>query len=461
MDWTSTGTTTGVTRTGLSLTDGTAYFFSVRAMNGAGAWGTSGNSDGITADASAPSTPVVTDDGAYTSSSTSLHATWTASSDPHSGIQEYQYAIGTSVGGNNIVDWTTTGMSTAVTKTGLSLVDGTTYYFSVKSRNGCRCRGTAGNSDGITMASDPPSTPVVTDDGDYTLPDMLHATWVVANPHGAIMEYQLSIGTSVGGTDILGWTSAGTATDVTRTLLSLEEGNTYYMNVKARNAAGLWSAVGSSNGIVVPPAFASILDAKSVPNGQGMRLSGKVVTAGTASLPDLPGPAYFYIQESSGIIGIKVVNSTTIATGSIVDIAGVIEAPDGERQITASVTRVVGPSGTVPGAINMADKAIGGAALNLYTPGVYMDSGPHNVGSIIKSWGKVTYAGGVGVDYFYLNGGCFLRDGSGHVGIKIYCGTLTKPAVGSSVLVTGISSCEPFSSNLVRRVLATEIIEYP
>ncbi len=250
VDWTSTGTTAGVTRTGLSLIDGTAYYFSVRARNGAGTWATAGNSNGITADVSAPPTPVVTDDGSYTTSSTSLHAAWTAA-DPQSGIQEYQYAIGTSIGGNNIVDWTSTGTTASVTRTGLALIDGTAYFFSVRARNGAGTLSTAGNSDGIVADTTPPTRPVVVDDGDYMNHTTLHATWTSGDPHSGIQEYQYALGTTLGGNNVLDWTSTGTTAAVSKTGLSLTDGLTYYFMVRARNGAGDWSLAGNSNGIIV------------------------------------------------------------------------------------------------------------------------------------------------------------------------------------------------------------------
>jgi hypothetical protein len=105
-------------------------------------------------DSTPPTTPIVTDDGKYTSSTTWLHATW-SSSDPESGITEYQYAIGTSSGGTDVVDWTSVGTATGVTKTGLSLTQGTTYYFAVKAKNGQGLWSEVGTSDGITVIDDP------------------------------------------------------------------------------------------------------------------------------------------------------------------------------------------------------------------------------------------------------------------------------------------------------------------
>jgi len=105
------------------------------------------------ADTTPPTTPVVTDDGKYTSSTTWLHAAW-SSSDPETGIVEYQYAIGTSSGGTDVVGWAI-DTATEVTKTGLSLTWGITYYFAVKARNGQGLWSEVGISNGITAIDNP------------------------------------------------------------------------------------------------------------------------------------------------------------------------------------------------------------------------------------------------------------------------------------------------------------------
>jgi uncharacterized membrane protein len=113
-------------------------------------------------DVTPPTTPVVTDDGSTTTNTSQLHATW-SSSDPESGISEYQYAIGTTSGGIDIVAWTSAGTNTQVTKTGLSLTVGTTYYFSVQARNGAGLWSGVGVSDGIKVIGTvtPPTAVVI------------------------------------------------------------------------------------------------------------------------------------------------------------------------------------------------------------------------------------------------------------------------------------------------------------
>ena len=156
---------TTVTKTGLTLSLGQTYFFSVQAVNGVGLTGSATNSDGqtIVLDTSPPSPPANVRDGTGTDisttySSTQLQANWDASTDNDSGISGYQYAIGTTAGGTQTLNWTTLGNVTNVTKTGLTLVVGQIYYYSVRAVNGIGLTGSAANSNGQTVASAVPAT---------------------------------------------------------------------------------------------------------------------------------------------------------------------------------------------------------------------------------------------------------------------------------------------------------------
>ncbi|MCE5198325.1 MAG: putative glycoside hydrolase [Armatimonadota bacterium] len=110
----------------------------------------------IIIDTTVPTTPVVMDDGTSTTSTTQLHATWTAS-DPESGVTEYQYAVGltpTPPTSGFIVPWTSTGTVNSMTHTGLNLYGHWTYYIYVKAKNGTGVWSSVGCSDGITIDSD-------------------------------------------------------------------------------------------------------------------------------------------------------------------------------------------------------------------------------------------------------------------------------------------------------------------
>jgi spore germination protein YaaH len=99
-----------------------------------------------------PSSPF-TEDGAGVDIDTSyslteLSANWSVCTDTNSAISKYWFAIGTSAGASDIINWTDNGMSTSVTQTGLSLVPNQLYYFTVRSENGAGLISDLSYSDG-------------------------------------------------------------------------------------------------------------------------------------------------------------------------------------------------------------------------------------------------------------------------------------------------------------------------
>ncbi len=90
--------------------------------------------------------PVVTDDGIYTTELNHIHASW-AANDPGCGILGYAYAIGTSVGATNIVEWTNTTQTSIDLP--INLTPGTKYYVSVKALYPDGFESMPGTSDGI------------------------------------------------------------------------------------------------------------------------------------------------------------------------------------------------------------------------------------------------------------------------------------------------------------------------
>jgi len=124
------------------------YHYRVKSSDVAGNPVSSADYTFTTADVTVPTNPVVSDDGESTTDLTQLHASWT-SSGVDSGFANNQYAIGTTSGATDVVNWTSVGTDTAVTKTGLNLSAGTTYYFAVKAKNGQGLWSNVGVSDGI------------------------------------------------------------------------------------------------------------------------------------------------------------------------------------------------------------------------------------------------------------------------------------------------------------------------
>jgi len=155
---------------------------------------------GWAADATAPTTPVVTDDGTYTTVTSSLHATWT-SSDPESGIAEYQYLIRQdSTSGAIVVNFTSTGPTASVTRTGLSLLQGKKYYLGIKAKNGVGLWSAIGYSNGIIVDTTAPSAPPQPTEGstidyDYDSDGIYYVYWyaspLATDAESGIAAYEL------------------------------------------------------------------------------------------------------------------------------------------------------------------------------------------------------------------------------------------------------------------------------
>lgn len=104
---------------------------------------------GVIYDNTPPQTPVVKDDGEYTTNLTQLHAVWT-SNDPETEVREYQYGLGANPGAADIADWTSAGTQTEITHANLNLIKGKTYYITVRAINSAGLI-SEGCSDGITV----------------------------------------------------------------------------------------------------------------------------------------------------------------------------------------------------------------------------------------------------------------------------------------------------------------------
>ncbi len=99
---------------------------------------------------------------------TTISANWLSTTDPNNIISSYSYAIGTNPGATNIVDWTSNGLNTSFTKTGLTLLTGTTYYVSVRSTNASGLNSTAKSSNGVQILT-PKMQSSTTETNDFNL----------------------------------------------------------------------------------------------------------------------------------------------------------------------------------------------------------------------------------------------------------------------------------------------------
>ena len=98
-EWVDNGTSTSFQASDLSLSSGTQYFINVRATDIAGNVSASSSSDGIIADLNGPIPGDIrdgdSDDIDWTNNTSSLTSNWDEFSDELSGLDYYEYSVGT------------------------------------------------------------------------------------------------------------------------------------------------------------------------------------------------------------------------------------------------------------------------------------------------------------------------------------------------------------------------------
>jgi len=273
--WTGALLATDTTVTGLSLTEGTVtYYSSVRVTDAAGNLSQKYSGDGIIVDLTAPVTGTIIDgltaELSYTGSNSVLSTSWQGFSDGISGINYYEYAIGSVAGGSDISDWTNIALDSAVTTTALNLSHANTYYHSVRGVDLVSNVSQAVTSDGITVDLSTPETGIVIDglevDQYWTnsTTDLVLSWSGFQDTTSGIANFQMSIGTVAGANNVLPWVDLDTVIATTQTGLSLVNGGTYFGNIKAVDGVGNIAATVSSNGVTVDavaPVISSLIEA--------------------------------------------------------------------------------------------------------------------------------------------------------------------------------------------------------
>jgi len=216
----------------------------------------------LTVDTDPPVMQYVNDQGDYTEYNDRIGVAFGATDQGQSGVSTYYYAIGAAfypnAGWDSLLSWTEDGSGSATHVFGSTvLMEGATYYVSVKALDRAGNESQPDHTDGIAVDTTAPLPPVVVDDGTYTgYTDRLHAVWTCGDsvtPCDSISGvdyYRYAIGTSPGDTDVAQWTYNGDLAEVTRMGLSLSENTLYYVGVRVYNGSGIPSE-GWSDGILV------------------------------------------------------------------------------------------------------------------------------------------------------------------------------------------------------------------
>jgi hypothetical protein len=202
--------------------------------------------------------------------------------------------------------------------------------------------------------------------------------------------------------------------------------------------------------VIAGQTVAGVSDAKTLASGQLAKLTGQVVTFGR------PGSnGGFYIEETDRSSGMRVEGISVPAEGSAVSVSGIMVTCAGERVMVGADVLVLSSDNTLPLPVGLSNASLGGGQFGLYAPGITGGCGLHNLGLLVRTWGKITQ---IGSDYIYIDDGSNLKDGTTtgadeNAGVRIIC----DPAgynTGDYVNITGISSSfETPSGTIARQVI--------
>lgn len=235
------GTSTTASATVTGLTNGTAYYFRVAAVNANGTGTYTAASSALTP-ATTPGTPTSV---SATSSAGAATVSWTApASNGGSAITDYviQYSSNSGSSWTTFADGTSTSTSASVT----GLTNGTSYTFRVAATNavGTGSYSSASSSaTPVTTAGAPTSVSATAGAGSASV------SWTAPASNGGatITDYVIQYSSNSGAT----WTTFadGTSTSASATVTGLTNGTAYIFQVAAVNSAGTGSYSTASSAV--------------------------------------------------------------------------------------------------------------------------------------------------------------------------------------------------------------------
>ncbi|MFZ5952067.1 MAG: hypothetical protein ACOYXC_15270, partial [Candidatus Rifleibacteriota bacterium] len=244
--WTDAALATSYTFSGVSLTNGSTYYTSVRIVTASRTLNSSSSDGFVSINTDVRDGPA--GDINFITSLTDVDMNWDALTIP---VSSYEVALGTSVGGTEVVGWTNVGLATSYTFSSLALTNGTTYYCSVRAYDMGPALIGVFTSDGFVTAN---SISTSVRDGSGADVDLwfnagsFNLNWdaIVGFP---VDHFEAALGSTPGGTDILTWVDVGAGTSGSLSGFTLLEGSTYYCSLRTVHALGV-VATNTSDGFV-------------------------------------------------------------------------------------------------------------------------------------------------------------------------------------------------------------------
>ena len=212
----------------------------------------------------------------YATTAGTLSANWPATTDAVSEIGKYEYAIGTAMGGSNVLPWTDNGTSLSFTKTGLTLTSGATYYVSVIAEDAVGNVSAIQVSSGVIVDTQAPAavTDLTAQPASSTSATIYWTTPGDDGSTGTATSYDLRMSTSPITNDNFAQATAVTNTPTPTaagntqqvTISSLTAGTTYYFALKATDKAAHVSELSNVASVITQSdSIAETVPTKTVP----------------------------------------------------------------------------------------------------------------------------------------------------------------------------------------------------
>ncbi|MCF8059998.1 MAG: hypothetical protein K9K67_11925 [Bacteriovoracaceae bacterium] len=249
------GSTNSYQFSGTTLDECVDYFFSVRAVDTDGFKGELSSPSAFKYDGTAPSAPASLALSGSASASNSKSLSWAASTD-NCDLGSYEVALGTTSGGSEVVSWTDVGLVNTHFFTGLSLLQATNYFLSVRSVDKAGNKSSSLSSTAWQIATCVPSDvtpPIAPSSLNLSgLPELRSsptASWATGSDACAFSHHEIAIGSSSSTDDVVAWANIGSSTFYQFSSLAsnLAYDTNYFINVRSVDQAGNFSTIASSS----------------------------------------------------------------------------------------------------------------------------------------------------------------------------------------------------------------------